>query len=321
MQHPAFVPTSPPDAADGPDRPVEPFCFFDVDPAATPPLRWFGPAETLFGGPPPASPADFADAVVPEDHVPLATCLAAVTDPLSCGFRLRAAPDRWMLLHGLPDGTGRLRGWLGIDAARSTEIDLRRSLHEREVLLKELHHRVKNNLQLIVSMISLKTTTIEDPERLGDLQDVLGKVHAVALVQKKIYESRDLVEMQFDEYLTELTDSLKRLNSRKPIELVLTHVPVTVPIARAVPIGLIAHELISGGMSRAPDDQASRMLVDLARTDAGIILTIDQPGVAAAEPGAPSFARQLIIALTRQLNAEITFDPGGDRHALLKFPA
>jgi len=91
---------------------------------------------------------------------------------------------------------------------KGLEEEIRKSLEEKEVLLREIHHRVKNNLQIISSLINLQSTTINDPAVFEDFKEIQNRVKSIALIHEKLYQSKDLSKINFAEYIPQLASDL-----------------------------------------------------------------------------------------------------------------
>ena len=130
---------------------------------------------------------------------------------------------------------------------------LQQALEDRENLLKEIHHRVKNNLQVVSSLLSLQSRTIEDPAALGAIQEGRNRVKAMALIHQNLYQEENLMGVDFADYITKLTDSLvnsyKVDTNRITVEQDLTS--VSLDVDTLIPLGLILNELISNALKYA----------------------------------------------------------------------
>jgi two-component sensor histidine kinase len=133
------------------------------------------------------------------------------------------------------------------EALRESEERIRASLAEKEVLLKEIHHRVKNNMQVISSLVALQADGLQDGTERAALQDVTHRVRAMALVHEKLYQSPDLARVEFAEYARSLLSYLWRAHgtAASGIRLTLDLEPITLSVERAVPCGLILNELVT----------------------------------------------------------------------------
>ncbi|BAZ10695.1 signal transduction histidine kinase [Calothrix sp. NIES-4071] len=139
-----------------------------------------------------------------------------------------------------------------ITVSKYTETRLKASLKEKEVLLKEIHHRVKNNLQVISSLLRLQTRYIKDEEALDILRDSQNRVRAMAMIHESLYQSSDLGKIKFSEYIRNLSNNLARgylLNKNIKINLQIHQVQLR--IDTAIPCGLIINELVSNALKHA----------------------------------------------------------------------
>ena len=150
---------------------------------------------------------------------------------------------------------------------------MKASLKEKEVLLKEIHHRVKNNLQVVSSLLYLQSETINDPDMLGLLQDSQNRVRSMALVHERLYQAEDLSRIDFPEYVRELASHLIKSYSVdiSAISLSIDAGDIALDVDTAVPCGLIVNELISNSLKHAfpadPVRETDRL--DPARHQAG----------------------------------------------------
>ena len=140
-----------------------------------------------------------------------------------------------------------------ITERKEAEERLKASLREKEVLLKEIHHRVKNNLQVISSLVRLQADALADPPLRDLFRDVHDRVRSMALVHEKLYESANLAEVQFADYAQSLLAYLWRAHGAAAarIRLTLELDPVALSVETAVPCGLILNELAGNALKHA----------------------------------------------------------------------
>jgi two-component sensor histidine kinase len=126
-------------------------------------------------------------------------------------------------------------------------------LHEKEVLLKEIHHRVKNNMQVISSLVDLQAGQLQDEGMCAVLQDVTHRVRSMALVHEKLYQSADMARVEFADYAQSLLHYLWRAHGTvaSGIRLDLDLEPVPLSVNTAVPCGLILNELATNALKHA----------------------------------------------------------------------
>jgi len=193
---------------------------------------------------------------------------------------------------------------------------LRRTLEDKNTLLKELYHRVKNNLQLIISMFNLQVRTLPEGLARQTLQEAAGRVRTMALVHERLYQSRTLSSIALDEYVTELCDQLAVAASaaQRGIVMRVEAEPVEVGLDLAVPLGLLLNELVSNSLKHAfPEGRHGHIEVRVAREQDGAMrLSVGDDGI-----GLPSdFDRtrintlglRLVSALSGQLRARFEIE-------------
>ena len=194
------------------------------------------------------------------------------------------------------------------------------SLSEKEVLLQEVHHRVKNNMQIISSLLSLQSKRITDENVLSALQDSQERVQAMALVHERLYQSDDLGYIDFAGYLTELAKSTRGIYEANDIELVFNTDFVYLTIEQAIPCGLISNELLSNAFKYAfKDVTAGTLWVELKhdpQDDDKVILTVRDNGVGFSDgftpEGSESLGYRIVSLLSRQLEADLTVGNADD---------
>ncbi len=228
---------------------------------------------------------------------------------------------RWVCTSSRPVFTGeRVTGLRGvmtdITERKRAEEQIKASLREKEVLLKEIHHRVKNNLQVISSLLYLQSKGVEDKETLEIFLESQNRVRSMALVHEKLYQSRGLARIHFAEYIQSLADYLfqsYRVNSNV-IKLNINICEVSVGINTAIPCGLIVNELVTNSLKHAfPDGREGEIHVEFHSDDDNkFTLLVSDNGVGFPQDAdyrdMESLGLQLVNTLANQLEATIELD-------------
>lgn len=213
-----------------------------------------------------------------------------------------------------------------ISERKLVETRLRSSLEEKEVLLKEIHHRVKNNLQIVSSMLSLQIRQIEDPKARELFTESQTRVRSIALFHEKLYQSKDLRRVEIGEYLKGLTSGLFTTYGVNPddISLTIDAEEVSLGVDAAISCGLIVNELVSNSLKHAfPAGRKGQVQVKLARDGDGVVLDVcdDGVGVPAAidfrNPG--TLGLKLVSILTEQVGGTITLDRTTGTRFVIRF--
>ncbi len=189
------------------------------------------------------------------------------------GWRLRKDGSRFwasVVIAALRDEDGSLQGFSkvtrDVTQRRQAEEQIKASLKEKEVLLREIHHRVKNNMQVITSLLKLQAGHFKDKEYLDMFEESQGRIRSMALVHEKLYQSGDLAHVEFDGYVKTLAKGLFRAHGVDPGKIGLKINVENVPLGldNAVPCGLIINELVSNSLKYAfPQDKGGEIGIDL----------------------------------------------------------
>ncbi len=218
----------------------------------------------------------------------------------------------------LPSQTRNLiRGsMIDITQRKRAEQAIREALLEKEVLLKEIHHRVKNNLQIISSLLNLQSSFITDSEMLAMFKESQNRVKSMALIHEKLYQSRDLTQIDFAEYIRNLTQHLFRSYtvSTDKVKLKIDVSDVSLAVDTAIPCGLMINELASNSLKYAfPEHRDGTIEIKLTEESQNqfvLIVRDDGVGLPASfelnESG--SLGLRLVKTLARQLGGEIKFE-------------
>jgi two-component sensor histidine kinase len=190
---------------------------------------------------------------------------------------------------------------------------LRDALKEKETLLQEVHHRVKNNLQLISSLMNIQVRKLDPGGARGALKECQTQVQAIALVHEQLYQARDFSRVPFSQYVRSLASNAFQA-AGAPFGTVALEVEVgqvALGVDKAIPCGLILNELITNALKHAfPAGRRGTVRVELAQTDGGRIrLAVRDDGVglpAGLDAGrSETLGMQLIFTLAEQLAARL----------------
>lgn len=190
------------------------------------------------------------------------------------------------------------------------------SLKEKDALFKEVHHRVKNNLQIVTSLLNLQSNKTDNPETISLLNESKQRIVSIALTHEFLYKSHEILVIQMKDYLLGLTNQIKTLNasSDRDIKLIFEVENILLHIDTALPIGLIVNELVSNAYKHAFENKTEGVikLKFFALPDKSFKLEISDNG-----KGIPSevlnsknynMGLELVEILSEQLNAELTID-------------
>jgi two-component sensor histidine kinase len=202
------------------------------------------------------------------------------------------------------------------------------ALREKEVLLKELHHRVKNNLQVISSLLSLQSRSITDPSACELFEVSQNRVKSMALIHEQLYQSHDLATIDFAEYVRRLAVNLFRSLAAHPeaISLKLDLEEVSLGIDTALPCGLMLNEIITNALKHAfPPGTSGEIRIGLHAGPGGACeLSISDNGIGLPADSASSTDRtsglQLVSTLAGQLGAAVETQRDGGTQFKIRFP-
>jgi len=211
------------------------------------------------------------------------------------------------------------------------------SLREKEVLLKEVHHRVKNNLQIISSLLFLQSRRISDPGLMSVFKGTISRVRAMALVHESLYRSDQLTLIDMDEYFRKLVYHLLEIYDvrKAPVAADIRAERISLPLETAITYGLIVNELVSNALKHAfPSERKGVVKITLSRVgldaeedssrEKGIELTVVDNGVGipeAVKNGSPdSLGLRLVQNLASQLDGKIDVRNEGGTVVRIFFP-
>lgn len=252
-------------------------------------------------------------------------------EPYSVEYRIedRHGTHHWVLDTAIPrlDAQGNLLGYIGtavlIDVQKKLQERLREELGEKETLLREVHHRVKNNLQIVSSLISFQARNAASAADKSAFDDLRQRLQAMSLVHEKLFQSRRLSAIDFGEYVTSLVRTLKVSFPRDgEVTFDLPEQPLRLPIEKALPAGMVVCELITNvGKYAFGEGQPNRCRITLSMEGARATIEVRDGG-----PGFPDafdprmsgqFGWQLIRSLVAQLGGR--YEAASDEGAVVRF--
>lgn len=191
--------------------------------------------------------------------------------------------------------------------AEKNKIILAKS-QQNEMLLKEIHHRVKNNLQTISSLLYLQSYSIEDKDAKETIAISQQRVESMALIHKNLYQRDNLSSIEMKDYITKLSYNLENSYGRNNIKIKINMDALELDVDSAVPLGLIINELVTNSYKYAfPNDQEGEINIKMFKDfDNRVILKIQDNGVGKGPSSTDSFGTQLISLLTKQIEGTLT---------------
>jgi len=216
---------------------------------------------------------------------------------------------------------------IDVTERKLSEQVLSRSLKEKELLLKEIHHRVKNNLQVVSSLLRLQSGYVKDENSLDILIDSQNRVRSMALVHQKLYQSKDFSEIDFNEYIKQLSEHLFNVFKSRSngIEICVNPGKVNLSIDQAIPCGLILNELITNSLKYAfPEENKGKIVLDLANKNNTCCITISDNGIGFPEnidyKETKSLGLQLVNTLVGQLDGMLSMESNAGTTFRICFP-
>jgi PAS domain S-box-containing protein len=216
--------------------------------------------------------------------------------------------------------SGQPAGYRGIlhdiTECKRAEERIRASLREKELLLKEVHHRVKNNMQIISSLLNIQSRHVKDKKYRELFKKSQNRIHSMALVHEKLYKSKDLARIDFAEYIRNLATHLLLSYNSKPetVKLKIDANDIYLEVDKAIPCAQIANEIITNALLYAfPEGEGGEINIDFHRDKKGnYTLAISDNGVGIPRDrdyrSTDSLGLLLVSGLTKQLNGELKLD-------------
>ena len=264
---------------------------------------------------------DWADRIHPDD-LPIRNAAAeslrsGTHETVRMEYRARRADGEWVwLTHWRavvardPD-TGKTTRAVGVildttDRARA-EADLRAALTQRDLLLREVYHRVKNNLQIVDGLLLMQSGAVKDPIARQALAGLRSRIYALGLVHAQLMASKNLETFDIAPFLHELAHNIVAGAGDSAVRLVVEAEPVDVDLDFAVPVGLLVTELVTNSLRHAFPEGQGTIRVSLARQAPGeVVLTVADDGRGATAADRPGVGSTIVQGLAKQLSAKLS---------------
>lgn len=213
------------------------------------------------------------------------------------------------------------------DTISSHEAELRESLAQKDVLVREIHHRVKNNLQIVISLLNLHARRISNPQAEGAFSDVRGRINALATLHRRLYESEHLQQVDLKWFIEDICHEMRRSGLARGRNITLTTALPNEKIGPdvAVPLGLLVTEAVTNAYKHAFTGRPSgRVEINAVREDENYLsvsINDDGVGLSAADPSSSStgLGQSLIDAFVRQLSGELSTESNGGTSLRVRF--
>lgn len=214
-----------------------------------------------------------------------------------------------------------------ITQRKEAEKQIKEALKEKEILLKEIHHRVKNNLMVISSLLNLQADYVKDKTSYEMFMESKNRARSMALIHERLYQSTDLRRIDFSDYIRTLSLELYRTYVINPeiIKLNLNLEPITVDINIAIPCGLIINELLSNSLKHAfPGNRRGEVNIKFHSKDGNLILEVSDDGIGFPPDidfnNTPSLGLKVVNVLVDQIDGEIKMDSANGTVFAVIFP-
>jgi len=205
---------------------------------------------------------------------------------------------------------------LAIQKKRSDD-QIRNSLKDKEILLQEIHHRVKNNMQIISSLLNLQSSFIKDPEAIDVFRESQNRVKSMALLHENLYQSRDMDRVDFRQYVKKLTDNLliTYSTSSSYVQREIMVEDVKLNIETAIPCGLIINELLTNSLKYAfPNGEKGTIYLKIYSKEDKYVLLLGDNGVGLPDNFDPESTQtlglRLVHNLVNQIDGQLSIRPG-----------
>jgi PAS domain S-box-containing protein len=296
--------------------------MWKIDPAARS-IEWTTALRQMFGVPVAEKLAydDFFTLLHPEDaeitrrHFDAALLPGDGRCDIECRIVLPSGEVKWAAITGRAvfgrDGAGLLIGTMrDVTDGKAVAAALQATLDQKQLLLQELNHRIKNSLQLVTSLLRLQIRRIDDPASRHQIEDATARISTIAHIHQRLYRDQDIERLDFGAFLSELCADLQGASPQCRLTVDATH--ISLPTDRAIPLALIANELVNNAFKYAyPENTGGSVAVSIARIDPDAIeIRVSDQGaglpVGFEVKTAKSLGMILVASLAQQLSATVT---------------
>jgi PAS domain S-box-containing protein len=247
-------------------------------------------------------------------------------EPMETTVTCKDGSTRYIKFYLSPIGNRNLITFENLTERKQAEEQIKESLRGKEALLREIHHRVKNNMAVVSSLLSLQSRKIKDAAVRSLFEESQQRVQSMALVHEKLYQTKDLSSINFEDYIKSIVSeiiSLYRIDT-SAITTEINIEDIGLDLEAAVPCGLIINELLTNAFKYAfPDNRGGVLSVHFTRTDDTYTLAIKDNGVGLPEgfdyKEASTLGLQLVNVLTAQLRGILRIKSDKGTEAVVTF--
>lgn len=242
-------------------------------------------------------------------------------------YRCKNGTYKWISWHCMPHPSGSLYA-IARDITQEKEIQksIHNALKEKEVLLKEIHHRVKNNLQVISSLINMQIRKLNVDSAKNALMECQGRIQAIGLIHEKLYQSTDYAKISFSDYVTSLANDIIQVTGTKSDQITIEFdvLKKSIPIDRAIPCALILNELITNAIKHAfPDGRKGLISIKMYIENDRYFLLVCDNGIGLPDhfnaSRTSSLGLQLVYILVDQLKGKIQVRKDSGTYYMIQF--
>ena len=216
--------------------------------------------------------------------------------------------------------------YVDITEHERSEETIRKSLKEKELLLAEVHHRVKNNLAVITGLLELQSYATENESAKRVLKDSQLRIHSIALVHEKLYQNENLSEIEVEPYIRELSQSLQKSfqSESTTVNIHFNIDPINLIITQAIPCGLLINEIVTNAYKHAfTEQETGNVMLDFKKNGELLTLSIKDDGVGLNNmnyvKNSPTLGMKLIRTISKQLKAETEIKSGEGAEFIFRF--
>ncbi len=246
-----------------------------------------------------------------------------------CGESLKGRKIDQIISCSIPgegeDYTYMLVSIMDVTHLKEIEKSLVRTLKEKDILIREIHHRVKNNLAMIASLINLQLGKIEDPESKEGFKSLRKRIQSIYLVHERLYKSGDFVRLDIRTYLADLVQNIKESFDFGECSIVCDIDEIHLDIDTMIPLGLIVNELVNNSLKHGFSETRSEYIRVSARNEGTrALLIVEDNGKGLPKgftiDGSVSLGLLLVRSLTEQINGTLSIEEGESLRFLIRFP-